>query len=295
LPDLALYEVKNRGRHSFQFYRNEMGTALVQAEQFEQELRNAFHEGQFRLHYQPQFDLQSGRMSGIEVLIRWQHPEKGLLMAADFIRNIEKAGLMPLIGEWIINTACLQCRKWIDDGLDVPLIFNVSLQQIRHPSFLQTLKKALEESGVPPAMIQLEACESVLWDPKISASLFKQMKDIGVRLALGDFGAEFAALSSLYRFPLDVVKPGRRMVKELPRGEQEADVLTAVVSVAHKMKIAVCAEGVETADELTAIKEHGCDAAQGFLLDSPVSASDMGRLISAEISHQHFPETHALI
>lgn len=285
LADLALYEAKGRGRYNFQFYRHEMGAAIEEAQQRELELRRALHEGQFRLHYQPQFDLQSRRISGIEALIRWGHPAKGLLVASEFIRDAERAGLMPSIGEWTLHTACRQHKKWVDAGLVVPLILNVSLQQLRHPRFLQTLKGILKETGVPPSMVQIEMCEGILWDPKLSANLLKEMKSIGIQLALDDFGAELAALSSLQRFPLDVVKPGRTLVKELPRRAQESDVLTAVVSVAHKMKMAVCAEGVETADQLTAVQEHGCDAAQGFLLGSPASESEIDRVIEAELSH----------
>lgn len=285
LADLALYEAKGRGRYNFQFYRREMGAAIEEAQQLEQELQRALDEGQFRLHYQPQFALQSGRISGIEVLIRWHHPEKGLLTAAEFIRDAEHVGLMPSIGEWTLHTACRQHKKWVDAGLVVPLILNVSLQQLRHPRFLQTLRGILNETGLPPSMVQIEMCESVLWDPNLSANLLKEMKSIGIQLSLDDFGTELAALSSLQRFPLDVVKPGRTLVKELPRRAQESDVLIAVVSVAHKMKMAVCAGGIETADQLTAVQEHGCDAAQGFLLGSPASESEIDRVIEAELSH----------
>jgi diguanylate cyclase (GGDEF)-like protein/PAS domain S-box-containing protein len=285
IADLALYEAKSRGRYNFQFYRHEMGTAVEEAQGLEQDLRRALHEGQFRLHYQPQFDLQNGRISGIEVLIRWQHPEKGLLPAAEFIRDAENTSLTPPIGEWTLYTACRQHKKWMDAGLAVPLILNISLRQLRHPRFLQTLRRILKETELPPLMVQLETCESALWDPNLSTSLLTDLKNIGVRLALDNFGTELTALSSLHRFPLDVVKPSRGLVKELPCREQEAAVLSAVVSIAHKMKIAVCAEGVETADELTAVREHGCDAAQGFLLRSPVSESEMDRLIEAELAH----------
>lgn len=285
LADLALYEAKSRGRYNFQFYRAEMGTAVKEAQELEQALRHAMREGQFRLHYQPQFDLESGRISGIEALMRWQHPEKGLLPAADFIREAESAGLMPSLGEWALHTACRQHRKWVDAGLVVPLIFNVSLRQLRHPRFLQSLRDILKTTGLLPSLVQLETSEGILWDPRFSLGLLREMKDIGVRLSLDDFGTELAALSSLHRFPLDVVKPGLGLVKALPRRGQEAAVLAAMISVAHKMKISVCAEGVETADQLNAVKEHGCDAAQGFLLGSPVDESEIDRLIEAELAH----------
>lgn len=279
LADLALYEAKTRGRYNFQFYRREMGAAVEVAQQLERELRHALREEQFLLHYQPQFDLKSRRVSGIEALIRWRHPERGLLSAADFIGDAEKANLTPLIGEWVLSAACGQYKEWMRVGLTAPLILNVSLRQLRDPRFPQVLRKKLAETEIPPAMVQLEANESALWDPSFSPGLLTELKNIGVRLALDNFGAELAALSSLHRFPLDVVKPSRSLIKELPHREQEAIVLSAVVSVAHEMKIAVCAEGIETDDELAAVKDHGCDAAQGFLLGAPIGGSELGRLV----------------
>jgi len=285
LADLALYEAKGRGRYNFQFYRHEMGTAVEEAQQLEQELRRALHTGQFCLHYQPQFDLKSGRMSGIEVLMRWQHPERGLLPAAEFIDHAENAGLMPAMGEWALRTALHRYGKWIDDGLAAPLILNVSLRQLRHPRFLQALRSILEETRLSPALVQLEIRESVLWDPKFSVDLLTELKNAGIRVSLDHFGAELGALSSLRRFPLDVIKPSKRLVEELPHREQELSILAAITGVAHEMKIAVCAEGIETADQLTAVREYGCDAAQGFYLSSPVSDTEMDRLIEAELSH----------
>ena len=286
LADLALYEAKNHGRYNFQPYRHEIGAAVEEAQQLEQELRRALNEGEFRLHYQPQYDLRSGAITGIEALIRWQHPEKGLLSAAEFIRAAENASLTPAIGEWTLYTACKQHKKWMDAGLAAPLILNVSLRQLRHPRFLQMFGDILEKTGLPSPMVQLEMSESAFLDPTLSASLLTALKNIGVRLALDNFGMELAALSSLRRFPLDVVKPGRGLVKELPRREQEGAVLSAVVSVAHEKRITVCAEGVETADELNAVKKRGCDAAQGFLLSAPASEIEIDRLVKAELA-QH--------
>jgi diguanylate cyclase (GGDEF)-like protein/PAS domain S-box-containing protein len=282
--DLALYEAKGRGRYNFQFYRPEMGAAVEQAQQLDEELRCALREGQFRLHYQPQFDLDNGRISGIEVLLRWLHPDKGLLVAEEFMHEAESASLMPAIGEWTLKSACRQHRKWVDAGLAVPLVLNVSLRQLRHPRFLQTLRDILAETRLPPALMQIETNESVLWDPKLPIDLLKEIKKIGVRFSLDAFGNEFAALSSLSRFPLDAVKPGQRLLNALPAHGPETAVLDAMIGVAHSMSIAVCAGGVETADQLSAVKEHGCDAAQGFLLGSPASEDEIDRLIEMELA-----------
>lgn len=283
--DLALYEAKNRGRYNYQLYREEMSAAAHEAQRIEQELRRALYESEFCMHYQPQFDLQSRRITGIEALIRWRHPKKGLLAASEFIHDAENANLMLPIGEWALRTACRQHKKWIDAGLAVPLTLNVSSKQLRHFRFLQILGKTLEETKLPPSSLQLEIRESVLWDQRFSASLLKEMKNSGLLLSLDAFGTELTALSSLHRFPLDVVKPSKELVKKLPSREREATILAAIIGVAHDLKISVCAEGVETVDQLAAVKDQGCDSAQGYLLSFPLDVDEMERLIEIELAH----------
>jgi diguanylate cyclase (GGDEF)-like protein/PAS domain S-box-containing protein len=281
--DLALYEAKNLGRYNYQVYREGMGAVAQQAQKIEQELQRALRRDEFILHYQPQFDLESGRITGIEALIRWQHPEKGLLAASEFIQEAENANLIPPIGEWALRTACLQHKKWIDSGLAVPLTLNISFKQLRHFHFLQVLKKTLDETKLPPSSLQLEIRECVLWEPRFSEGLLKELKNNGVLLALDAFGSELTALSSFHKFPLDVVKPSKELVKELP--SQKRGILAAIVGVAHDEKISVCAEGVETAEQLAAVKDLGCDSAQGYFLSRPLEAAAMGRLITSELVH----------
>jgi diguanylate cyclase (GGDEF)-like protein/PAS domain S-box-containing protein len=283
--DLALYEAKNRGRYNYQVYREGMGAVVKQAQKIEQELRRALREDEFILHYQPEFDLESGRITGIEALIRWQHPEKGLLAASEFIHDAENANLIPPIGEWALRTACLQHKDWIDAGLAVPLTLNISFKQLRHFHFLQVLKRTIEETKLPPSSLQLEIRESALLDPRFSTTLLKELKSNGLNLALDDFGTELTALSSLHKFPLDVVKPSKELVKELPNQTREATILAAIIGVAHDGKIAVCAGGVETPDQLAAVKDLGCDSAQGYFLSLPLEAVAMSRLVKTELVH----------
>jgi diguanylate cyclase (GGDEF)-like protein/PAS domain S-box-containing protein len=283
--DLALYDAKNRGRCNYQFYRKKLGAAFREVQQLEQELARALRENEFFLQYQPQFDVESGRITGIEALLRWRHPTRGTLVAAEFIQDAERARLMPAIGEWTLQTACRQYRAWIDSGLAVPLTLNLSSMQLRDPRFLQMLNRILEETGVPAPLLQLEMRENVLWDPKLSQSLLKQMKESGLRLALEDFCADMTALSTLDRFPLDAVKPGQGLMRELPSRKREATILAAIIGVAHNLNIAVCADGVETAGQLAAVKEQGCDSVQGNLLSSPLDADDMKRRIEIELAH----------
>jgi diguanylate cyclase (GGDEF)-like protein/PAS domain S-box-containing protein len=283
--DLALYDAKNRGRFNYQFYRAELGAAFLDAQRVEQELVRALRENEFCLHYQPQFDLKSGRITGIEALLRWCHPARGILAAGEFIQVAERARLMPTIGEWTLQTACRQYKEWVDSGLSVPLTLNLSSMQLRDPRFLQLINRILEETELSPPLLQLEMRESVLWDPKFSTSVLKQMKKIGLRLSLEEFGTELTALSTLVRFPLDAVKPGHGLVRDLAsQGREATTVLAAIIGVAHNLKIEVCADGVETENQLAAVKEQGCDSAQGHLLSSPLDADEMKRVIEAQLA-----------
>jgi diguanylate cyclase (GGDEF)-like protein len=277
--DLALYDAKNRGRFNYQFYRRELGAAVQESQRLEQELLRALAEHEFFLNYQPQFDLKSGRVTGIEALLRWQHPTRGRLAAAEFIHDAERARLMLPIGEWVLRTACRQFRAWIDSGLSVPLTLNLSAMQLRDPRLLETVRRVLDETGVPASMLQLAMREGVLWEPKFSADLLTRMKESGLRLAIHDFGTEMTALATLDRFPLDAVKPGPELVKALPSGQHAATVLTAIVDVAHNLNIAVCAHGVETANQLASVKVGGCDSAQGYLLSAPLDTNQLERLM----------------
>ncbi len=287
--DLALYEAKHHGRFNYQFYRDELGVAFRETQRLGQELVRASRENEFCLHYQPQFDLKSGRITGIEALLRWRHPTRGMLAAAEFIQEAERTKLMPVIGEWTLQTACSQHKKWIDSGLAVPLTLNLSSTQLRDPRFLQMLNHILEETGVPAPLLQLEMREAALWDPKLPQGLLAQMKERGLRLALDDFCAHMTGLSTLDRFPLDAVKPGQRMIRELPSKKREATILAAIIAVAHNLKMAVCADRIETADQLAAVKEQSCDSAQGNLLSAPLDADEMKRRIDIELAHLGYP------
>ncbi|TWI44330.1 PAS domain S-box-containing protein/diguanylate cyclase (GGDEF)-like protein [Pseudoduganella flava] len=281
LADLALYEAKGRGRYNFQRYRDEMGAAARDAQRSERELLRALHEEEFCLHYQPQFDIRSGRIAGVEALIRWHHPERGLLTAGQFIDDAEQAGLMLPIGEWTLRTACRQHREWSGGGFAAPLTVNVSARQFKHPRFLPVLRRLVQENRACPAL-QLEVRESLVLDPKFPDKYLAQLKELGVALALDAFGTELTALSSLSRYPVDVVKPCGTLIEDAGTKEAESSVLAAIVGIAHGLGMAVCAQGVETRQAWESARRHGCDTAQGNLLSEPVDAERMGELIAAE-------------
>ncbi|MGJ7918019.1 PAS domain S-box protein [Massilia sp. LXY-6] len=284
LADLALYEAKNQGRLNYQLYRAALGTAAQEAKRFERELQRALREEELCMHYQPQYDLDNGRIVGIEALIRWRHPDRGLLTAADFIQEVENANLMLPVGEWALRTACTAQAGWVRAGLVVPLTLNVSSKQVRHPRFLAMLNKILEDTGLPASLLRLEMRESVLLDPKFSANALGDMRKRGVRLGLDDFGAELAALTSLQKFPLDIVKPGQELVRRLSRDENDSAILSALVGVARDVNITVCADGIETTDQLAAVKHLGFTCGQGYLLSPPLPAAEMDHLVAAELA-----------
>jgi diguanylate cyclase (GGDEF)-like protein len=284
LADLALYEAKNQGRMNYQVYRAALGTAAEESKRFERDLQRALREDELCLHYQPQYDLDNGRIVGIEALIRWNHPERGLLNAADFIQDVENANLMLPVGEWALRTACMAQAGWVRAGLMVPLTLNASSKQLRHPRFLGMLNKVLDDTGLPASLLRLEMRESVLLDPKFSMSTLRDMRERGVRLGLDDFGAELAALSSLQKFPLDIVKPGQELVRRLSCDENESAIFSALVGVARDVKITVCADGIETADQLAAVRNLGVTCGQGYLLSPPLAVDAMNRLVAAELA-----------
>lgn len=281
LADLALYEAKNQGRMNYQVYREALGTAAQKAKRFERDLQRALREEELCLHYQPQYDLDNGRIVGVEALLRWRHPDRGLLAAADFIQEVENANLMLPVGEWALRTACTAQVGWMRVGLMVPLTLNVSSKQLRHPRFLAILNNVLDGTGLPPSLLRLEMRESVLLDPKFCGNTMHGIRKRGVGLGLDDFGSELAALSSLQKFPLDIVKPGRELVRRLSNRNNESAILSALIGVARDVKITVCADGIETADQLAAVKNLGVTCGQGYLLSRPLDVHEMDRLVAA--------------
>jgi len=283
--DLALYDAKHRGRFNYQFYREELGAACRETQRVEQDLVRALRDGEFCVHYQPEFDLKSARMVGVEALLRWRHPTRGVLAASAFLDDAERARLKPSIGEWALRTACQQYKAWFDAGLAAPLTLNLSLMQLRDVRLPDALARILEETGVPSSSLQLEMRESVLWDPKFSKRLLGQLKDRGFRLSLDRVGVEMTTLPTLDRFPVDGVKPHQGLVQRLSSQDRETAILDAIIGVAHDLNIAVCADGIEDPSQLAAAKEHGFDSAQGYLLSVPLDAEDMRKLVATQLTH----------
>jgi len=272
--DTAMYYAKAAGRNSCQFFRPEMSTHAVSRQLIESALRRALKDGEFLLHYQPQIDLASGRMTGAEALIRWQDPHFGLRLPAQFIAVAEESGLIVPIGRWVLREACRQLRAWQAAGLPVvPLSINISAVEFRHRDFLEGVAHTLAETGVMPECLELELTESILMqDADASAAVLTALKALGIHLALDDFGTGYSSLSYLKRFPIDTLKIDQSFIRDIVTDTGDATIVSAVIDMARKLKQRVIAEGVETSGQMGFLRDHHCHQGQGYHFSHPVDA-----------------------
>ncbi|HYD62237.1 MAG TPA: EAL domain-containing protein [Noviherbaspirillum sp.] len=274
--DTAMYRAKELGRHNFQFYTSELNRRMNVRMAMEKSLREALEREEFELHYQPRIELDSGRVVGLEALIRWRHPEMGLLPPLHFIPVAEEAGLIDAIGEWVVRAACRQYMQWEQQGLlHGPVAINISASQFLNPGFAQAIAAILKETGVNASKLELDLKESLLMhDPADSLRVLTELKQIGVGLSIDDFGTGFSNLGFLKRFPVDRIKLDPSFVSEVERHPDDLAVTAAVITMAHKLGMKVAVEGVESGSQLALLAENGCDEMQGDYF-SPALPVDM--------------------
>ncbi|GAB3428057.1 EAL domain-containing protein [Massilia solisilvae] len=262
--DVAMYHAKQHGRNEFRFFSPEMNAHVVERVQTENMLRRALERGEFVLEYQPEIDIGSGRTIGVEALIRWRHPERGLLMPHEFIPVAEECGLMVPIGEWVLREACRQARAWRDEGYPVVVAVNLSGAQFVHPDLVRRVDEALASSGLEPCFLDLEITEGVIMNGDgVAAETVRALRERGVQLTIDDFGTGYSSLSCLRRFPLSKLKIDRSFVEDITRTPGDVGLIPAIIAVARSLKLRVIAEGVENAEQLRFLKQHGCDEYQG--------------------------------
>ena len=280
--DAALCRAKEElGRGNYQFFREDMNSRAMQKLILEGDLRRALEHGEFHLHYQPQVDIKTGKIIGLEALIRWAHPEKGNVPPDQFISAAESSGLIEPIGDWVLQAACHQHQDWIRAGLPAMRIaVNLSAHQFLHGDLVGKVAAAIEESGMDPHYLELELTESMLMDNiEETVSVLRDLKTMGVRLSIDDFGTGYSSLSYLKRFPLDILKIDRSFVIELAANADDAEIARAIIAMAHALRLEVVAEGVETEEQLDFLAAANCDFVQGYFFSPPVSAVSCARLL----------------
>jgi len=275
--DTAMYHAKERGKNNFQFYQAEMNASALERLELESDLRHALEQHQFVLHYQPQFIADGRTLTGVEALLRWQHPGRGLVPPCNFIPALEELGLVVDVGDWVLGEACRQIAAWHRDGVAVPKVsVNLSARQFADGRLGQRIAATLQTSGISPSCLELELTESILMqDVGEAMRILESLKRLGPSIAIDDFGTGYSSLNYLKAFPIDVLKIDRSFVDGLPKGEQDAQIARAIIAMAHSLSMSVIAEGVETQAQLDFLREHGCDEAQGFYLGRPMPAEKL--------------------
>lgn len=282
--DTAMYHAKERGKNNFQFYQTEMNASALERLELESDLRHALEQNEFILYYQPQFSGDGKRLTGAEALLRWRHPQRGLVPPGDFIPVIEELGLVVDVGDWVLREASRQLKAWHQAKVRVPKVsVNISARQFSDGQLGTRIATILEETGLPPACLELELTESILMREVHEAmQILDSLKKLGLSIAVDDFGTGYSSLNYLKQFPIDVLKIDRTFVDGLPEGEQDAQIARAIIAMAHSLNLAVIAEGVETHEQLEFLREHGCDEVQGYLFGRPMPANQFEAQFSNE-------------
>ncbi len=270
--EMAMHHVKEERRNGYQFFTGNLNAAALERVRLGNALRQALERREFVLHYQPQMELASGRLVGMEALVRWEHPELGLISPGRFIHLAEESDLILPLGEWVLRQACAQAEIWRRDGLPaVRLAVNLSARQFRDPRLGEKVTRILEETGLGPDRLELELTESVLArdEAEVSRTLGR-LREVGIRIAVDDFGTGYSSLNYLKRFPLDRLKIDQSFIKDLANDADAGTITEAVIGLAHTLRLKTVAEGVETTQQLEFLRALGCDEIQGFLFSRPL-------------------------
>ncbi|RJF96087.1 putative bifunctional diguanylate cyclase/phosphodiesterase [Noviherbaspirillum saxi] len=275
--DLAMYHAKQEQRGSIQFFHEELNVRMLERSRLEHELQHALENDEFELYYQPKVEARTGRIAGVEALLRWHHPRLGLLSGGEFISAAADTGQLVTIGEWVIGAACAQSRLWRDSGMDfptLPIAVNVAIPQI-YADLPEVIERQLRKHGVPPSSLQLEITESlVIRDVEKATSVLKEISESGITIAIDDFGTGYSSLSVLKALPIDILKIDQSFVRDLGKDLGDHAIVEAIVNMARALALRVVAEGVETHEQLTILRELGCDEHQGYYYSRPLPAQD---------------------
>jgi EAL domain-containing protein (putative c-di-GMP-specific phosphodiesterase class I) len=279
--DIAMYRAKQEGRNRYQFYSAEMAAAATERLALLTELRFAIERSEFFVLYQPQVELRSGRLSGLEALLRWEHPERGVIEPGQFVPIAEESGLIPAIGEWVLREVCRQTHDWILRGYNPPPVsVNFSAYQFRSRQLVDIVLRVLAETGLDPRQLVVEITETaLLQDDESSLEILRALSARGIKVSLDDFGTGYSSLSYLKRFPIDILKIDSSFVRDIDKNPDDAAIAFAIVSLAHSLGRRVVAEGVETGEQLALLRDYGCDCIQGYLCSRPLPTGELEALL----------------
>lgn len=275
--DAAMYQSKNMGGNQFQFYTSELGTQIKKKFVLENELHDAVLNNEFMIYYQPQFDIMTKKISSVEALIRWNHPKRGILLPIDFIPAAEETGLIILIGEWVLKTACEQNKKWQDAGfLPMRVAVNISLKQIKQFDFVQKIKGILDGTGLSPNWLELEITENVLLNAiELAFGSLPELYAMGIHITLDDFGTGTSSINYLRKIPLDRLKIDQSFINNINLNTSDEVIIQSIISLAKKLNLEIVAEGVETQKQLEFLQSNHCEEVQGFYFSKPVTTSEL--------------------
>ncbi|MDH3438970.1 MAG: EAL domain-containing protein, partial [Betaproteobacteria bacterium] len=300
--DAAMYKAKEIGRDSYQFYTPEMNTRALGILGMENSLRRALDRNEYLLYYQPKVGIANGEITGLEALIRWRHPERGLVSPGEFMSVLEETGLIVQVGQWVLNAVCRQIKEWENAGVQtVPVAVNLSARQFTSKDLGATIKRILEEHQIDSGLIELEITESSLMvNTEEAVRTLEYLSALGVSISIDDFGTGYSSLSYLKRFPLDSLKIDRSFIRDITTDGDDATITRAVISMAHSLGLKVVAEGVETERQLAFLTEYGCDQIQGYFFSHPLPADECGMLLREmrrlrQVSPEHPADTPVVL
>ena len=284
--DAAMYQAKARNKANYEVFEPNMNVPALQQLKLGSDLRRAVERQEFVVHYQPKVELETGKVVGMEALLRWEHPERGLVYPDEFIPLAEEMGIIVPVGQWISEETCRQARVWQERyPRDLPLTvsMNLSARQLLHPELIQEVTRAILESGVDPSGLELEITESVIMeDEEVASSKLKELKSLGVQLTIDDFGTGYSSLAYLRYLPVDSIKIDKSFVDGLGQDSKDGLITSAMVSLAQTLGLSVVAEGVETVKQLRQLRKLGCDLAQGNYFSKPLTSEEASALVATE-------------
>lgn len=288
--DTALQKAKENGRNDCQIHQDEMDPVAMHKLTFQHELRSAMSRNEFELYYQPQYDLATGQIVGMEALLRWKHPERGYISPSEFIPSAEESGLIVPLGDWVLEEACRQNKRWQEQGLPrIPVSVNLSMRQFVRRDLTAKVAEVLAQTGLEARYLELEITESMTMDVERASQCLKELMELGVQVSIDDFGTGYSSFHYLKRLPISRLKIDRSFVRDIQQDPSDAAIVVAIIAMAHNLQLQVIAEGVETEGQMLFLRRHHCDEMQGFFGSPPLTADEAERLLGEKLCRYALP------